>query len=179
MKKIFIMLLFACCINTGNAQSTKQYDSIAPNVWLEKNDSIGKRFYTVQIPASFLGGVNGWLKYMQTNLNADLGSKYIKLPKGQKEARQSVLVSFTVKANGYIDSVYTENTESVHKKLVAEAIRVIKDGPKWIPAQMETFEAKSDTEAQTIIKQKLESKHRFRQVSYRHKQNITFVVSDH
>jgi hypothetical protein len=179
MKTIFIILLFVSCINTASAQSTKQYDSIAPNIWLEKNDSIGKRFYAILIPATFNGGVYGWVQYMQTNLNADLGGKHIKLPKGQKEARQSVMVNFTVKANGQIDSVYAENIEGIHKKLVAEAIRVIKDGPNWIPAEIEAFEANSDAEAQAIIKQKLASKQRFRQVSYKHKQNITFAVRDY
>ena len=46
-------------------------------------DSVAnKTTMVVQIESEFPGGVSGWVKYLQANLNADLGSKVIKIPKG-------------------------------------------------------------------------------------------------
>ena len=48
-------------------------------------DSVAnKTTMVVQIESEFPGGVSGWVKYLQANLNAELGNKAIKIPKGQK-----------------------------------------------------------------------------------------------
>lgn len=99
-------------------------------------DSVAnKTFRVVQIESEFPGGVDGWVKYLQANLNGELGNKVIKIPKGQTSARVSVVVSFIVDKQGNISEITVDNAKDVPSKLAKEAIRVIKEGPRWIPAQ--------------------------------------------
>lgn len=89
---------------------------------------------TVQVEAEFPGGREGWTKYLQANLNIKLGEKYIKIPKGQKQAKQTAILNFLVDSKGYITEAHVDNVDEIHPKLAAEAIRVIKEGPRWKPA---------------------------------------------
>ncbi len=99
-------------------------------------DSAAKKTYMVmQIESEFPGGIQGWMNYLQNNLNTRLGNKYIKIPKGELTARQTAKVSFIVSKNGDITDIEVTNKDSIHPKLAEEAIRVIKEGPKWTPAQ--------------------------------------------
>ena len=99
-------------------------------------DSVANKDYmVVQIESSFPGGVDGWVKYLQANLNGELGNKLIKIPKGQTSARVSVVVNFIVNKQGNISEISVDNAKDVPSKLAKEAIRVIKEGPRWIPAQ--------------------------------------------
>ena len=133
-------------------QSKAQHDTSKKTIII--NDV---NFTTVNEPAQFPGGINGWIKYLQDSLKADLGSDYIKIPKGQKSAKATVIVSFTINKEGTVSDVQVADTlpENVHPALQNEAIRVIKDGPNWIPA-----------------------KQNGRLVIYRHKQSITFLVTE-
>jgi len=92
-----------------------------------------KEFTTVQVEAKFPNGVKGWQKYLEANLNADLGAKYLKPKKGETITQQA-MISFLVDTSGNISEVQILNPGDVHRKLAAESIRVIKEGPKWIPA---------------------------------------------
>lgn len=99
------------------------------------DSAANKTYMVVQIESEFPGGQAGWAKYLQANLNADLGSKAIKITKGQTSAKVSVMVSFIVDKEGNISQITVDNAKDVPSKLAKEAIRVIKEGPKWIPAQ--------------------------------------------
>lgn len=46
----------------------------------------------------------GWIGFLQKNLNADLGSKYIKLPRSQNTAMQTAIVAFIITDKGRIVS---------------------------------------------------------------------------
>lgn len=92
-----------------------------------------KEFKTVQVEAKFPGGVKAWQKYLEANLNADLGAKYLKPKKGETITQQA-MISFLVDTSGNISEVQILNPEDVHRKLAAESIRVIQEGPRWIPA---------------------------------------------
>lgn len=116
-------------------------------------DTAKKEFTTVQVEAQFPGGVKGWQKYLEANLNADLGAKYLKPKKGQV-ITQVAMVSFLVNTNGEISEVQLINPEDVHKKLAAETVRVIKEGPRWVPATQNG-----------------------KKVIYRQKQSVTWQVS--
>jgi protein TonB len=105
------------------------------------------QFTSVQIPAAFPGGTEGWSRYLQRNLNQD-----IPLQEGAPAGKYSVVVSFTVSAGGSISEVIAENDPGFGTAL--EAIRVIKKGPQWIPANQNG-----------------------RSVPCKHKQLITFVVA--
>jgi TonB-dependent SusC/RagA subfamily outer membrane receptor len=89
------------------------------------NDPI---FYTVQKPAEFPGGSVGWSKYLMNNLNHDLLYKNKAVP-----GKYTVKLNFVVNSNGDVENVIPENNPGYGS--AAEAIRVIINGPKWIPAE--------------------------------------------
>ena len=124
MRKISILLLLS---GLSTSLLKAQTDS------LQKPKDTTKVFTTVQIEAQFPGGTAAWSKYLQTNLNADLGAKYVKVKTGQTVIVTAV-VSFLVDKEGNIKEVQVLNPDEIHPKLAKEAIRVIRDGPKWIPA---------------------------------------------
>ncbi|MFL9482191.1 energy transducer TonB [Chitinophagaceae bacterium LWZ2-11] len=140
MKAFFIFLL-ALSAKSSFAQSTtdttnKQVktDTAYKPIPTIINADGSKTFTVVQVEAEFPGGREGWTKYLQANLNIKLGEKYIKIPKGQKQAKQTAILNFLVDSKGYITEAHVDNVDEIHPKLAAEAIRVIKEGPRWKPA---------------------------------------------
>mgnify|MGYP001792854516 FL=1 len=102
----------------------------------------------VQIAAEFPGGIPAWTKYLERNLNRDLP-----VENGAPPGKYTVVVTFIVSKTGDISDVSAENDPGYGTK--AEAIRVITKGPRWKPAVQNG-----------------------RNVIYRHKQSITFQVSE-
>jgi protein TonB len=90
-------------------------------------------YKSVQVQAKFPGGADGWAKYLQHNLRAEVGAENLKVKKHHTE-RQTVIVSFLVDKAGKISEVTVANPKEVHPKLAEEAVRVIKVGPDWVPA---------------------------------------------
>jgi protein TonB len=143
-------------IGTINQEGAKDEGVVAPPV--EKGTGVveapkveedyDKVFTVVQIAAEFPGGLPAWTKYLERNLNRDLP-----VENGAPPGKYTVVVSFIVSKTGDISDVTTENDPGYGTK--AEAIRVITKGPKWKPAVQNG-----------------------RNVIYRHKQSITFVVSE-
>lgn len=143
-------------IGTINQEGAKDEGVVAPPV--EKGTGVveapkveedyDKVFTVVQIAAEFPGGLPAWTKYLERNLNRDLP-----VENGAPPGKYTVVVSFIVSKTGDISDVTTENDPGYGTK--AEAIRVIQKGPKWKPAVQNG-----------------------RNVIYRHKQSITFVVSE-
>ena len=143
-------------IGTFNQEGVKDEGLVAPPV--EKGTGVveapkveedyDKVFTVVQIPAEFPGGVSAWQRYLERNLNSG-----IPVENGAPPGRYTVIVSFTVSKTGAISDVQAENDPGHGTK--AEAIRVITKGPAWKPAVQNG-----------------------RNVIYRHKQGITFVVSE-
>lgn len=111
-------------------------------------EDYNKIFTVVQIEAEFPGGKAAWNKYLQRNLNSSLP-----MDNGAPPGRYTVNVVFTVDKEGNVSDVQAENDPGYGTK--DEAIRVIKKGPKWKPAIQNG-----------------------RNVAYRHKQSITFIVSE-
>lgn len=143
-------------IGTINQEGIKDEGVIAPPV--EKSTGVvaapkveedyDKVFTVVQIAAEFPGGLPAWQKYLERNLNRDLP-----VDNGAPPGKYTVTVSFIVSKTGDISEVQALNDPGYGTK--AEAVRVIQKGPKWKPAVQNG-----------------------RNVIYRHKQNITFVVSE-
>jgi|694.fasta_scaffold03892_25 protein TonB len=143
-------------IGTFNQEGAKDEGLVAPPV--EKSTGVveapkveedyDKVFTVVQIPAEFPGGTSAWSRYLERNLNRD-----IPVENGAPPGRYTVVVAFTVSKTGAISDVAAENDPGYGTK--AEAIRVITKGPSWKPAVQNG-----------------------RNVIYRHKQAITFVVSE-
>ena len=148
MKKT-IVLLFTVFVGLSCFAQT---DTI--NKKENTDDSV---FTTVQKPAEFRGGLYGWNRHLEQNLNMQLGNMYIVIPQGQTQAKATVVLSFIVDKKGNIVDIAAQSTipENVHPELIKEAIRILKISPKWIPA-----------------------KHNGVPVNYRHKQSITWLVSD-
>jgi protein TonB len=143
-------------IGTINQEGAKDEGIVAPPV--EKatgvveapkvEEDYDKVFTVVQIPAEFPGGLPQWTKYLERNLNRDLP-----VENGAPPGKYTVIVSFIVSKTGDISDVTAENDPGYGTK--AEAMRVITKGPKWKPAVQNG-----------------------RNVIYRHKQSITFQVSE-
>lgn len=105
-------------------------------------------FTTVEIPAQFPGGFDAWKKYLERNLNAGLPAE-----NGAQAGKYTVMVSFVVDKEGNISDVKAENSPGFGTE--AEAIKIIKKGPKWQPAIQNG-----------------------RKVAYRARQQVTFLVDD-
>jgi hypothetical protein len=86
-----------------------------------------KVFTEPEIPAAFPGGKEGWMKYLERNLNRDLPVK-----NGAAPGRYAVNMNFIVDANGSVSNLVAENDPGYGTK--DEALRVIKKGPAWVPA---------------------------------------------
>ncbi|HEX6914515.1 MAG TPA: energy transducer TonB [Chitinophagaceae bacterium] len=140
MKSSLLLLAFSVASVFANAQR----DSIKLNT-----ES------TVQIEAKFPGGVVAWGRYLSANLNNELADSCLTIPKGKKMVKQTVIVSFIVDKEGRISDAKAENAGEVHPRLAAEAVRVVLQGPNWVPATQNG-----------------------RNVNYRQKQSITWVLSE-
>lgn len=144
-------------IGTINQEGEKDNGVVAPVVESKgtgvveapkQEEDYDKVFTVVQIPAEFPGGLQGWTKYLERNLNRDLP-----VENGAPPGKYTVYVTFIVDKEGNISDVQAENDPGYGTK--DEAMRVIKKGPKWKPAVQNG-----------------------RNVIYRHKQGITFQVSE-
>lgn len=143
-------------IGTINQEGAKDEGIVAPPVETgtgvveapKKEEDYDKIFTVVQIPAEFPGGLPAWAKYLERNLNRDLP-----VENGAPPGKYTVVVSFIVAKDGKISDVVAENDPGYGTK--AEAVRVITRGPSWKPAVQNG-----------------------RNVIYRHKQSITFMVSE-
>jgi protein TonB len=111
-------------------------------------DALTNDFVSVQIPAQFPDGIQGWTRYLERNLNSD-----IPVENGAPPSQYTVIVTFLVDKDGRVSDVKAENDPGYGTK--EEAIRVIKKGPNWIPANQNG-----------------------KLVVYRHKQAITFRVTE-
>ena len=140
VKKIVLMMMVVLIV--GGGLKAQKRDTIysdnksLPDGFIGMSPKGDSTFRIVQVEAEFPGGLAGWKKYLEQNLNTTLGAKYIKIPKGEPSAKAKVTVNFIVDKYGNIGDVNADSISisTVHKKLVAEAIRVVKEGPRWIPA---------------------------------------------
>lgn len=98
--------------------------AIAPKVAVEDYEKV---FTKVEKAATFPGGLNGWKRFLESNLQ---------YPESATDAgRQGVIsVQLVVDKDGNVSEVKALNPE-IGADLAAEAERVIKKGPKWIPAE--------------------------------------------
>jgi len=97
----------------------ESYDTVA-----NKTDT-EKIFKVVQVEAKFKDGAQGWLHYLLNNLQ--IPDRLVQLNKSG-----TVVVGFDVDTVGNISR--TMIVQSFEWSADAEAIRVIKNGPKWVPA---------------------------------------------
>lgn len=98
-------------------------DVVAPKQDLTDYDAV---FTKVEVAASFPGGVEGWRRYLLRNLQYPEAA--------QENGTQGVVrVQMVVDKDGNITEVEALNDPG--EGLAEEAKRVIKKGPKWVPAE--------------------------------------------
>lgn len=105
-------------------------------------------FVPVQIEAQFPGGLDAWKKFLERNLNNN-----IPVDNGAAAGNYTVILSFIVDKDGNISDIQALNDPGFGT--AEEAVRVIKKSKQWTPALQNG-----------------------RNVTYRQKQSITFVVSE-
>ncbi len=93
-----------------------------------KEDDEGKVFTKVEIEAEYPGGPAAWTKYLRNNLDANTP-----IDNGATEGTYTVIVRFIVSKDGSISDVVAETKHGFGME--AEAMKIIKKGPKWTPAQ--------------------------------------------
>lgn len=93
----------------------------------KKNSS--KVFTKVEKGAFFEGGSKGWLRYLEHNLEVNVAEKQ-GLPKG----KYTVIVEFIIDEDGSVTEVKPVAATKACTNCIIEAVRVIKNSPKWTPA---------------------------------------------
>lgn len=81
----------------------------------------------VEVDAAFPGGINAWKNYLQKNL-----SNKVPMTKGAPPGFYTVVIQFIVDRHGNISDV--KGLTSQGYGMEEEAVRVIRQGPKWTPA---------------------------------------------
>jgi protein TonB len=84
-------------------------------------------FTMVEEEAQFPGGNDGWRKYLIANIDANTPIKH-----RARKGKYQVVIRFIVNKEGVLSNVTAET--SYGHGMEEEAIRVIKNGPKWLPA---------------------------------------------
>jgi periplasmic protein TonB len=93
----------------------------------KKEEDENKVFEKVEVEASFKGGEGAWRKYLERNLNANTP-----VDNGAPEGTYTVWVQFIVDKAGAISDVKAISNHGYGME--AEAEKVIRKGPAWIPA---------------------------------------------
>ncbi len=78
--------------------------------------------------AQFPGGADAWRRYLEKNLNVNVLAK-----NGAPAGQYPVKLTFHVSADGTVSNVVAKTTNGYGSE--EEAIRFIKQGPKWVPAK--------------------------------------------
>ena len=82
----------------------------------------------------FPGGDSAWKVWVGSVVNPKLAEKYVKVPKGEKEGWQTVVLEFAVGEDGAVSDVRVANPNEVDAALAVEALRVMRLSPRWMPA---------------------------------------------
>ena len=85
-------------------------------------------FTKVQNAAEFPGGPSVWVKYLQRNLDPNVGKR-----NGAPAGSYKVIVKFIVSKDGNIINTVANTNHGYGME--KEVIRIIEKGPKWTPAK--------------------------------------------
>ena len=91
------------------------------------SDHDNKIFDKVEIESAFEGGEAAWKNYLSANLNA-----FIPVDSGAPAGKYTVIVQFIVDKEGNISEIMPLTKHAFGME--DEVIRIIKSGPKWLPA---------------------------------------------
>lgn len=113
--------------NTNQIVQAPVEDKGTQVVEAPKADDENKIFNKVEVEAAFPGGDAAWRRYLQNNLDANTP-----VDNGASEGTYQVVIRFIVAKDGSISDVVAET--SFGHGMEAEAVKIIKKGPKWTPA---------------------------------------------
>ena len=125
-------------IGTINQEGKKDEGFVAPPVETgtgvvaapkKVEEDYDKVFTKVEKEAKFPGGLDGWKKYLERNLDAQVAAN-----DGAAEGNYTVKVQFIVDKEGNISNVQAIEVPKPCPSCGPEAVKVIKKGPKWEPA---------------------------------------------
>lgn len=126
MRKILLFVISLFLLNTLTAQVLTVPDNKDSIYYLSQNDTI---YNKVDKKAAFPGENEGWRKYISKNLKIDTPVKN-SAPAGSYK----VGVRFIVSKEGIISNIEPETQQGFGME--NEVIRIVKNGSKWIPAQI-------------------------------------------
>jgi len=106
-----------------------------------------KTFTVVQVAADFPGGIPAWTNYLRYNLHTPERLLSVSRP----DTKCTVVVDFTIHKDGKVRDVFIWRSYEWSADL--EAMRVIKEGPDWKPAEQNG-----------------------KKVIYKHRQSITYQI---
>lgn len=125
-------------IGTINQEGKKDEGFVAPPVETgtgvvaapkKVEEDYDKVFTKVEKEAKFPGGLEGWKKYLERNLDAQVAAN-----DGASQGNYTVKVQFIVDKEGNISNVQAIEVPKPCPSCGPEAVKVIKKGPKWEPA---------------------------------------------
>jgi protein TonB len=119
MKNILTALTVTLSVSLSHAQ-TAQSDSTATDT--------NKVYTFVDKTAEFRGGMEKFYQFIGKTLNYPVDAR-------RKGIQGRVFVKFVIEPDGKITNV--ETVKGVYPSLNAEAERVIRESPKWIPAELQ------------------------------------------
>jgi periplasmic protein TonB len=126
-------------IGTINQEGKKDEGFVAPPVESKGTgvveapkkveEDYDKVFTKVEKEAKFPGGPEAWRRYLERNLNANAAQE-----DGAPAGNYTVKVQFIVDKEGNISNVQAIESPKACPSCAAEAVKIIKKGPKWEPA---------------------------------------------
>src|SRR4051794_8786945 len=125
-------------IGTINQEGLKDEGFVAPPVETgtgvveapkKAEEDYDKVFTKVEKEAKFPGGAEGWKRYLERNLDANVAAN-----DGAPTGNYTVKVQFIVDKEGNISNVQAIEVPKPCPSCGPEAVKVIKKGPKWEPA---------------------------------------------
>lgn len=106
--------------------------------------------YDVDRYAQFEGGVTGWNRFVQENLDIrDLVRSIDSTTYVDYGLKQTAIMEFTVCEDGIVCDIEIVNKHKISPEFAEEALRVMKKSPKWTPA------LKNGTPVRTRFKQSI------------------------
>ena len=133
MKTILVLLLITL-LPCANIKAQDTPPPPPPPLSIDSAKDVNIIFSKVEVEASFPGGQEGWKQYLMKNLHPERIVDLITFPRGKKTFKQTIIVKFIVNRDGTLREISAENNDQ-DPYCIAEAIRVIKVSPNWIPAQ--------------------------------------------
>ena len=125
---IFYSFVLCLLTNTSKSQTIINIDSSINKIdTITDGSDDPKVFIKTEKPAEFPGGQTAWQEFLKKNLNSDVG-----ILMGAPAGTYMVIVRFVIGKNGALRNFAAETKFGYGMEI--EAIRVIKESPKWIPA---------------------------------------------